>query len=114
MALPKPNPIVPPRRRARVAANAAAGRRLQIAASAVVLLAGLAWAHAVHAETIMQQVFEVEARYGNDPGDVITHLRDLEVPARASGGDDLRAFLAAWGYAHAARSEEHTSELQSQ
>ena len=50
----------------------------------------------------MQQVFDVEARYGNDPSQVIDHLRPLEAPARASGGDDLRAFLAAWGYAHGA------------
>ena len=96
MALPKPDLIVLPRRPA-----AAARARLRVAAAAVVLLAGLASTHGAHAATILQQVFDVEARYGNDPAQSIAHLRDLEAPARASGGDDLRAFLAAWGYAHA-------------
>jgi len=64
--------------------------------------AALLAAPGAHAQTIMRQVFDVEGRYGNDPSQIIVHLRDLEAPARASGGDDLRAFLAAWGYAHAA------------
>jgi diguanylate cyclase (GGDEF)-like protein len=102
VACPKPNPIALPRRRARAATRPAVPGRLSLVASAFVLLAGLAWSHAAHGATIMQQVYDVEARYGNDPADVIAHLRELEVPARASGGDDLRAFLAAWGYAHAA------------
>ncbi|MCK9684089.1 bifunctional diguanylate cyclase/phosphodiesterase [Scleromatobacter humisilvae] len=96
-----PPPDSPRRRRATVARPAARGR-LHLAASAFVLLAALAWCQGAHAESIMQQVFDIEARYGNEPNDVIAHLRALEVPARASGGDDLRAFLAAWGYAHAA------------
>ena len=91
-----------PRRRPAAVARPTARGRLQLAASALVVLAALAWCRTAHAESIMQQVFDVEARYGNDPNDVIAHLRALEVPARASGGDDLRAFLAAWGYAHAA------------
>ena len=59
-------------------------------------------ARAAPVETIVRQVYDVEARYGNDPNQTIEHLRPLEAPARTSGGDDLRAFLAAWGYAHAA------------
>ena len=92
---------VPPLARGRT--PAAARGRLQLAASAFVLLAGtgvgaVRW----HAATIMQQVFDVEARYGNDPERRSSSTcAPLEVPARASGGDDLRAFLAAWGYAHA-------------
>src|SRR6202012_3801184 len=54
--------------------------RLQFAASAFVVLAALAWCHTAHAESIMQQVFDVEARYGNDPNDVIAHLRAPAVP----------------------------------
>ncbi|HEY8975790.1 MAG TPA: hypothetical protein VIN75_16335, partial [Burkholderiaceae bacterium] len=50
----------------------------------------------------MRQVLDVESRYGADPVETIEHLRPLEAAARASGGDDLRTFLAAWGYAHAA------------
>jgi len=91
-----------PRRRVAAAERPAVRGRRHIVASAFVLLAALAWCRTGHAETIMRQVFDVEARYGNDPNEVIAHLRTLEVPARASGGDDLRAFLAAWGYAHAA------------
>ena len=79
-----------------------AGGRLHFVASALALLAALAFAAPARAETIMRQVFDAEARYGNDPNEVIAHLVALEAPARASGGDDLRAFLAAWGYAHAA------------
>src|SRR6201985_495598 len=91
-----------PRRRFTADGRPAVRGRLHVAASAFVLLAALAWCRSAHAESIMRQVFDVEARYGNDPNDVIAHLRDLEVPARASGGDALRAFLAAGGYAHAA------------
>jgi diguanylate cyclase (GGDEF)-like protein len=98
VACPTSNLIVLPRRRV-----PAAGRgRLHGVASALALLAALALGQPARAATILQQVFDVEARYGNDPAEVIAHLRALEVPARASGGDDLRAFLAAWGYAHGA------------
>ena len=75
-------------------------RRTLRAAPLLVLLASLAWSVPARAESIAQQVFDIEAGYGNDPGEVINRLRPLEVLARASGGDDLRAFLAAWGYAH--------------
>lgn len=98
MARPTPNLTALPRRRLAAAPRG----RLHGIASALALLAALAAAPPAGATTIMQQVFDVEARYGNDPGEIIEHLRVLEVPARASGGDDLRAFLAAWGYAHGA------------
>src|SRR4051812_25538388 len=85
----------------------AAGRparrgRLSGAAAALALLAALGLAQPARAATIMQQVYDIESRYGNDPNEVISHLRGLEVPARASGGAALRAFLAAGGYAHGA------------
>ena len=102
MAFSTPNLNVLPRNRLPAAGRPPARGRLHGIASALTLLAALALGQPARAESIMQQVFNVEARYGNDPNDVINHLRDLEVPARASGGDDLRAFLAAWGYAHAA------------
>ena len=91
-----------PRRRSPAGGRPTPPGRLQASACALALLAALASGSPARAETIMRQVFAVEARYGNDPNEVIAHLRALETPARASGGDDLRAFLAAWGYAHAA------------
>ena len=91
-----------PRRRSPAAQRPTARGRARATASALALLAALVSGAPVRAETIMRQVFDVEARYGNDPNEIIAHLRALEAPARASGGDDLRAFLAAWGYAHAA------------
>ena len=93
MALSNVHPIAQPSSRRR------AGGRLHALAASLALLAGLA-APAAGAEPIIRQVLDVEARYGNDAGQVIEQLRPLEAPARASGGDDLRAFLAAWGYAH--------------
>ncbi len=54
------------------------------------------------AGTIGARVEAIEALDGNDSQKVIDQLRPLEAAARASGGDDLRIFLAAWGYAHAA------------
>ena len=91
-----------PRHRFAAAARPAGRGRLHGVAAALALLAALAVAQPARATTIMQQVFDIESRYGNNPGQIINHLRDLEVPARASGGDDLRVFLAAWGYAHGA------------
>ena len=91
-----------PRRRPRAAARSAVRGRLHLVAAAFVLLVGAVWCASARAETILRQVYDVEARYGNDPNETIVHLAPLEAPARASGGDDLRAFLAAWGYAHAA------------
>ena len=94
-----------PQRRAVAAARPAGSRRrLAVAATLTLTLLGAlaATRPARAAEPIIRQVFDVEARYGNEPAQVIEHLRPLESPARASGGDDLRAFLAAWGYAHGA------------
>jgi diguanylate cyclase (GGDEF)-like protein len=54
------------------------------------------------AGTIGEAVLAIEAQHGAEPPEVIARLQPLEAPARASGGDDLRIFLAAWGYAHAA------------
>jgi EAL domain-containing protein (putative c-di-GMP-specific phosphodiesterase class I)/GGDEF domain-containing protein len=100
VALSKPPPTVVSRRRSPAAGRSSA--RGRPGAAALALLAALASGTPARAETIMRQVFAVEARYGNDPNELIAHLGALETPARASGGDDLRAFLAAWGYAHAA------------
>jgi diguanylate cyclase (GGDEF)-like protein len=86
----KPNLIVMPR------------RRLHQAAAALLLAVSLGIAAPARAGTIAQAVFDIEARHGNDPGEVIKELGSIEGAARASGGDDLRVFLAAWGYAHAA------------
>ena len=91
-----------PHRPRRAARRPHSRGRLHGIGSAFALLAALAVGQPARAESIMRQVFDVEARYGNDPSQVIERLRPLEVPARASGGDDLRAFLAAWGYAHGA------------
>ncbi len=55
-----------------------------------------------HAGPIGEAVFGIEARHGAEPPRVIARLQPLEARARANGGDDLRIFLAAWGYAHAA------------
>lgn len=51
---------------------------------------------------IGEAVFAIEAEHGSQPASVIERLRPLEAQARASERDDLRVFLAAWGYAHAA------------
>jgi diguanylate cyclase (GGDEF)-like protein len=75
---------------------------LHRAATALALLATLAFPATALAGQIGERVFGIEARYGNDPNEIISQLRPLEGAARASGGDDLRIFLAAWGYAHGA------------
>jgi len=50
--------------------------------------------------TLAQQIEAIEASYGSEPPEVVARLRPLEAQARAQGGDNLRVFLAAWGYAH--------------
>lgn len=63
----------------------------------------LAWALGLGtagAASLGEQVDAIEAVYGNQPPEVVARLKPLEAPARAAGGDDLRRFLAAWGYAH--------------
>jgi len=67
--------------------------------AALAMLVG--WS-AVQAGPIGDRVFAIEATQGNEPAQVINALRTLEPQARAASGDDLRIFLAAWGYAHAA------------
>ncbi|KQW43534.1 MULTISPECIES: bifunctional diguanylate cyclase/phosphodiesterase [unclassified Roseateles] len=52
------------------------------------------------ASTLAQQIEAIEASHGNAPPEVVARLRPLEAQARALGGDNLRVFLAAWGYAH--------------
>ena len=102
MALPKPDLIVIARRLAPADARPTARGRLRRAASALALLAAFAFDPSALAGPIARQVFDIEARYGNDPNETITQLRPLEASARANGGDDLRVFLAAWGWAHGA------------
>jgi diguanylate cyclase (GGDEF)-like protein len=87
-------PIATPRHRPSRACRAA------VLAGALAALLGGAPARA--AESLMRQVYAIEAEHGNEPAEVVARLRPLEAAARASGGDDLRAFLAAWGYAHGA------------
>jgi diguanylate cyclase (GGDEF)-like protein len=73
-------------------------RRSRIAAAlaaAFALASGSACAGPVGAE-----VNRIEAQYGHETREVIARLAPLEPAARAAGGDDLRLFLAAWGYAH--------------
>ena len=65
------------------------------------LACALACAGAAQAGPIGKAVFDIEARHGNEPEQVIERLQGIEAQARAAGGDDLRIFLAAWGYAHA-------------
>lgn len=55
---------------------------------------------AAQASRIGEQVFAIEAAHGDKPAEVIRRLAPLEAAARANQGDDLRIFLAAWGYAH--------------
>ena len=102
MALPNAHLTALPFSRRRAGKRPDTRGRLLLVAAALPLLAALAGPQPAKAETLIRQVYVVEARYGNDPSQVIEHLMALEAPARASGGDDLRAFLAAWGYAHAA------------
>jgi diguanylate cyclase (GGDEF)-like protein len=66
--------------------------------------------------SIAEQVNAIEATYGNDIPEVVARLTPLEATARAAGGDELRVFLAAWGYAHGAMdkltiAEAATAEL---
>jgi diguanylate cyclase (GGDEF)-like protein len=81
---------------------AAASFRIQhLLLAATLLVAGVAGtAGAAQVDRIGQQVFAIEAEYGDQPAEVIQRLAPLETAARANQGDDLRIFLAAWGYAH--------------
>jgi hypothetical protein len=79
-------------------------RRLRVAACAVAFAAAALAAPPAAARPgpLGQRILAIEALHGNDPSTVIEQLRPLETAARERGGDDLRVFLAAWGYAHAA------------
>ena len=66
----------------------------------LLLAAALLLGGAAHAGRIGHQVLAIEAEHGGHPAEVIQRLAPLETAARASRGDDLRIFLAAWGYAH--------------
>jgi diguanylate cyclase (GGDEF)-like protein len=79
-----------------------ARRRAAGGVAAVAAAALLAGAPAQAAPALLQQVYDIEAAHGNDPHEVIRELAPLQAAARAAGGDGLRAFLAAWGYAHGA------------
>lgn len=61
---------------------------------------GPAGAASAAEKTVVQQIEAIEARYGSEPPEVVARLRPLEAQARAQGGDTLRVFIAAWGYAH--------------
>jgi diguanylate cyclase (GGDEF)-like protein len=91
-----------PRRRLPAGGRPTARGRRHAIAAVLALLGTLAFGAPAHAGELLKQVFDIEARHGNDPNETIVELRPLEAAARASGGDDLRVFLAAWGYAHAA------------
>ncbi len=68
----------------------------------VLLLALCCSARCLAEPALARQIEAIEAAHGNEPPEVVARLRPLEAQARASGGDALRVFLAAWGYAHGA------------
>lgn len=74
---------------------------LRAARRCALALAALGVAVAAQAGVIGERVFAIEAQHGGDPAEMIKLLGPLEAEARAQRGDDLRIFLAAWGYAHA-------------
>ncbi|MED5620192.1 putative bifunctional diguanylate cyclase/phosphodiesterase [Ideonella sp. BN130291] len=84
---------------------------LRAAARALVALtAALGATGGALAGAIGDKVFEIEAQFGSQPGQVIERLRPLEAGARAGDTDDLRIFLAAWGYAHASIDKPSVAE----
>jgi diguanylate cyclase (GGDEF)-like protein len=82
--------------------NSRSARTARIPLAALALSIALAWSPPAHAASVAASVLDVESAYGNDPAEVIRRLRPLEAAAREAGGDDLRTFLSAWGYAHGA------------
>jgi diguanylate cyclase (GGDEF)-like protein len=74
------------------------------------LAATLCTTGAAQAGAIGDKVFQIEAQFGSNPGEVIERLRPLEAQARAGSADDLRVFLAAWGYAHASIDKPSVAE----
>lgn len=76
-------------------------RSLALPAGWIVL--GLLWGlctAAQAASALAQRIEAIEADYGSQPAEVVARLRPLEAEARSLGGDNLRVFIAAWGYAH--------------
>lgn len=63
---------------------------------ALLLCASGAWALG----PVGREVLLIEAELGDQSEAVLKALAPLESAARQAGGDDLRTFLAAWGYAH--------------
>lgn len=72
----------------------------------------LCWAAAGGAALagIASEIEAIERRHGADAEVVIEQIRHYEGPARKSGGADLRVFLSAWGFAHAAASKPGVAE----
>jgi diguanylate cyclase (GGDEF)-like protein len=68
--------------------------------AAVLVALSIFGAGAARAGTIGDEVLRIEAEYGHEPEEVIARVAPLEAAARAAGGDDLRLFLAAWGWSH--------------
>lgn len=66
----------------------------------VLLLLSLICGSGQAAPALAQQIEAIEAGHGNEPAEVVARLRPLEAQARVLGGDNLRVFLAAWGYAN--------------
>ena len=80
---------------ARPGRTAASWRIKRLLVAAALLVGG-----AAQAARVAQQVLAIEAEFGGQPAELVQRLAPLETAARASQGDDLRIFLAAWGYAH--------------
>ncbi|MCX9155029.1 diguanylate cyclase [Niveibacterium sp. 24ML] len=77
------------------------------------LIAGLlCWMAASGAvlASIASEIEAIERRHGADAEVVIEKIRQYEGPARKAGGADLRVFLSAWGFAHAAASKLGVAE----
>ena len=68
--------------------------------AAWLVLLALASGPCLAAPALARQIEAIEASHGNEPAELVARLRPLEAKARALGGDNLRVFLAAWGYAN--------------
>jgi diguanylate cyclase (GGDEF)-like protein len=85
---------------ARPAARAASARHGTGRWQLLAVLLALVAPPTLRAGPLADQVRTIEARDGSQPAQVIAALQPLEAQARAGDADDLRTFLAAWGYAH--------------
>jgi diguanylate cyclase (GGDEF)-like protein len=70
----------------------------------------LAACSVAHAGALAERVLAIEAAHGSNAGELLRLLAPMEAQARASQGDDLRIFLAAWGYAHAVSDKPAVTE----